>query len=206
MNAALQSRTSTQSTLSPVRRLLAPCLAALAISGCIIEVPPEDESSTGGDGGSSSSSADASSTSGNGTTGSGSSGSFDPYSLWRVTVVEGTIPDNDQGSAWDADGSAPDPYVGVQFGSSDAATSFSTTAQDTYGPIWGETVISGVAAIDLQTYFSLGVWDEDLTDDDVVGWCAWPIYESDFGTAIPLSCPADGVSAGYTVWVYLEPV
>jgi hypothetical protein len=214
MNAALQSRTSTQSTLSPVRRLLAPCLAALAISGCIIEVPPEDESSTGGDGGSSSSSADASSTSGNGTTGSGTTGSgdassgsggLDPYSLWDVILVDGEFAGYNVGSDWDGDGSPPDSFVGVKVGSSGVTETYSTARQDTYYPTWNEVIVSGATAIELQAYFKLSVLDEDISAHDLAGSCEWIIAEEFFGYGLPLSCPqGDGLS-GYDVNIFITP-
>jgi hypothetical protein len=143
--------------------------------------------------------------SGGGGGGGGGGSGIDPGSLWDVYLLDGELAGDNVGSSWDGDGSAPDPYVGVTVGSSGATEAFSSAKQDTYYPSWNQYVVSGATAADIQAYFRVRVFDEDISAHDLAGTCEWLISEEFFDYPLTLSCPqGDGLS-GYDVNIYLAP-
>ncbi|MDF1563689.1 MAG: C2 domain-containing protein [Deltaproteobacteria bacterium] len=103
----------------------------------------------------------------------------DPSSRWRVTVTNGTLPERDpNGSAWDAAGGLPDPYVCLTVGTSPRWCT--STKQDTLNPVWNES--SGTAYL----WSALGdvrieVFDEDLTDSEAVSSGSIPLQPQTSG-------------------------
>lgn len=83
---------------------------------------------------------------------------------YTITFASGTVPiQNPQGSAWDALGGAPDPYVELKNG---GVTVCKTSAkQDTFSAQWNQSCDIDVLASD---QFELGVWDEDTASDDAI--------------------------------------
>lgn len=59
----------------------------------------------------------------------------DPESTWRVQPTAATIAPNNNGSAWDGDGSAPDPRV-MMWCADSTSVSFTSEASDTFQPRW----------------------------------------------------------------------
>lgn len=96
----------------------------------------------------------------------------DPESLWRVQPSAAVIAANDNGVAWDALGGAPDPFVSLYCPAGSAAPTASTpSVADSFMPTWATTVPAHcvMKARDLvSTGVGVAVWDEDVSDDDVI--------------------------------------
>ncbi|MBI5529065.1 MAG: hypothetical protein HY897_22280 [Deltaproteobacteria bacterium] len=84
---------------------------------------------------------------------------------WTVTLTTGTISETDPSDeAWDVPGGMPDAFVCVTVDGQEAC---SPTADDTLSPNWDHD-FGTVAASDLVAGVEVSIWDEDLSDDDVI--------------------------------------
>lgn len=89
---------------------------------------------------------------------------------YLIVVQEASIPaTKPSGSAWDIDGSDPDPFVELSVGGDSSMTS---TKMNTMTPSWGES-----AEVDLSLGDSMEftVWDRDSVDHDEVGTCTFEV-------------------------------
>ncbi len=67
------------------------------------------------------------------------------------------------GSAWDAFGGAPDPYVSVVVNTVTVDTP--TYANDTFTPAWNQTLLITLKTTDV---LDVDVWDSDGVSDDLI--------------------------------------
>ncbi len=94
----------------------------------------------------------------------------DPESEWVVQPVSATIRSTgSDGSAWDALGGAPDPYCTLYCPATATSATSSTAYQDDVFMVTWSTGGCTMKAKDLMSIgFKLGVYDDDVSDDDVV--------------------------------------
>ena len=91
----------------------------------------------------------------------------DPESSWLVQPTAAQIAPNNNGSAWDGDGSAPDPRVFMTC--ADSATGTSTPeASDTYRPTWSSGGCTAKAKDLLRAGWTFHVYDIDAISDDTI--------------------------------------
>ncbi|MFZ5444160.1 MAG: hypothetical protein ACOZQL_29455 [Myxococcota bacterium] len=91
----------------------------------------------------------------------------DPESTWRVQPTAATIATNDNGTAWDGDGSGPDARVFMWC--ADATTPSSTAeASDTWQPRWTSGGCSAKAKDLLRAGWSFQLYDVDAISDDTI--------------------------------------
>jgi len=95
----------------------------------------------------------------------GGTGTPGPNDLYVLTVVSGTVTQNDPtGQTWDAAGGLPDPFVCLTIGGTRTCT---TTAQDTLTPKWNFAFpVAKVSS--LEAGIVVEIWDEDLTSNDPI--------------------------------------
>lgn len=80
------------------------------------------------------------------------------------TFVGGTVPESDEnGSAWDSFGGAPDPFVELY--KNDVRICFTDAASDTFKPWWGESCTVEIGIADKIVFM---IRDLDLTDHDAI--------------------------------------
>lgn len=99
----------------------------------------------------------------------GGSSEIDPNARFRLAISEATVQATNNGTAWDADASAPDVYVSFSVG---GVISSTTTVQDDYVPFWnpveGPVVTAAVLRGAGVAPVSVSFWDEDLAVDDSI--------------------------------------
>lgn len=86
-----------------------------------------------------------------------------------VIVYSGTVsPTDEYGSCWDdifgACDDPPDVYVEVSAGGQSGSTSIS----ESWSPQWNQTILTSVPARDLMAAPSIAIWDDDLSNDDLI--------------------------------------
>ena len=91
----------------------------------------------------------------------------EPESTWVVQPTAARITANNNGSAWDGDGSAPDPRVFMNCGDVTPATS-TPEASNTYSPAWSTGGCSAKAKDLLRAGWSFQVFDIDAVSDDTI--------------------------------------
>jgi hypothetical protein len=85
--------------------------------------------------------------------------------MWSVTLTNGSISETDpSGEAWDVPGGMPDTFVCVTVDGDEVCSS---TADDTLSPEWNED-FGTLTAAKLQAGVDVVIWDEDVSDDDVI--------------------------------------
>lgn len=94
---------------------------------------------------------------------------IDPNKQYMLAISSASVKANNNGSAWDADSSAPDVFVRFTVA---GVSSDSTTVQDSYTPGWnpaqGVVVTAAVLRASGVAPVSVAFWDEDLTVDDTI--------------------------------------
>lgn len=113
--------------------------------------------------------------------GSGTGCVVNPASNWIVTAVNGAVAARNGTSAWDPDGSAPDPRICLTINGSLLCTN---TAADTYTPTWATGRFPATTASALMAGIQSSYVDVDLTLNDEI--CA----------AGPITFTADIFAAG----------
>lgn len=83
-----------------------------------------------------------------------------PSQSWLLGAVSAQIASTNNGTAWDADSSGPDPYVLFD------GTDRTAVQQDTYSPTWNQGYI--YTAQQLQAGVRIQVFDKDLVNDDPI--------------------------------------
>ena len=108
---------------------------------------------------------------------SGGACGIDPTAQWVITVTSGQISERDSGgAAWDTLGGLPDPFVCLTINGVSKCT---PAAADTTKPVWN-TTFAPATALALQTGVTVEIWDEDISDDDVIcGRGMIPVTEGD---------------------------
>lgn len=119
----------------------------------------------------------------------------DPESTWLVQPTSARIAPNNNGSAWDGDGSAPDPKVFMTCGDMTAATS-TPEAPDTYQPTWSTGACSAKAKDLLRAGWTFQVYDIDaFSDDSITASLRVTLTEADFAAAGFTLQPSGGLQA-----------
>ncbi|MCA9532216.1 MAG: hypothetical protein KC593_01005 [Myxococcales bacterium] len=83
-------------------------------------------------------------------------------------LADTTKPD---GSAWDVGGGAPDPYAVVTLNSIPRGPS--TYIPDTFNAQWADPVPSWTLTLTTGSNLRIDAWDDDISDDDWMGACAF---------------------------------
>lgn len=119
----------------------------------------------------------------------------DPESTWVVQPTSAQITSNNNGSAWDGDGSAPDPQVFMTCGDMTAATS-TPEASDTYRPTWTTGGCSAKAKDLLRAGWSFRVYDIDaVVDDTITSSLVVTITEANFSAGSFTLLPSGGLQS-----------
>ncbi len=92
----------------------------------------------------------------------------DPNSMWVVQPTEFEVTTSNSGATWDVGGGAPDPYASLACPAGAMMRVFTETANDTFRGTWRMGSCRMRASDLLATGFSIGVFDEDISDDDTV--------------------------------------
>jgi Ca2+-dependent lipid-binding protein len=107
----------------------------------------------------------------------------DFHKPWTFTVVSATVTaTKDDGSMWDPDNSAPDPFATVTLAGT--VLGMTETRDDTLAPFWN-TALDPVV-VDFGETLSIDLTDEDTTfDDSIMAGCLIPLTQAfvDAGTA-----------------------
>lgn len=120
----------------------------------------------------------------------------EPSSLWDLVIESAVVPQNKpNGDTWDAVGGLPDPFASITVGGQDYATS---TKDDTLRPVWNE-VVRGVRWDVLEAGVDVVLWDEDVSDHDVIGVC------TDEGATTGPDGVVTAPCGGATLRLYLRP-
>lgn len=90
----------------------------------------------------------------------------DPAGVWRVQPVSAQIAANNNGSSWDADGSAPDVFIAMQCPGGSPATS--TPEVQGYTPSWTSGGCTATASQLLADKVLFQVWDSDVSSNDTI--------------------------------------
>lgn len=135
---------------------------------------------------------------------------LDPTSAWNVTLETLSVSTTKyDGSAWDAFGGAPDPFVNVIVGARTMPPVMSGTATDTFAVTYdGSPTVMLVGADALEAYLEFDVWDSDVSSNDEIGACTFPVTVATFsGATQTLTCPIDAatMNSGYTLTFHLSP-
>lgn len=94
---------------------------------------------------------------------------IDPNSMWRIQPSMFNVRTTDStGAAWDVGGGAPDPYASLACPPTNMTRSATATANDTFMGTWTTGSCVMKASDLLSVGFSIGVFDEDVADDDVI--------------------------------------
>ncbi len=134
----------------------------------------------------------------------------DPASRWNVVLDTLQVPSkNYEGIAWDAFGGAPDPIVRVYVGSGDAPAGIQDGADDAFALSYGASpVVTNARASDLQALLEFDVYDEDVSDYELIGACLYVVDALTFsGYTESVTCPvnASAGGSGYTLGFHVEP-
>lgn len=118
--------------------------------------------------------------------------SFDSSVRFDIEVLGAEISGTDQnGSAWDAFGGAPDPIVELACGGDSGGVA---VQNDTYFPSWNDVVLQGVEARDLINGLSVEVTDDDAQFDESISSCRYSVSESELiGGDFSVQCDAYSV-------------
>ncbi len=92
----------------------------------------------------------------------------DPESTWVVQPTAARIAANNNGSAWDGDGSAPDPRVFMTCADSTATSTSTAEASNTYQPAWSTGGCAAKAKDLLRAGWTFSVYDIDVVSDDTI--------------------------------------
>lgn len=84
------------------------------------------------------------------------------------------------GSAWDIFGGAPDLKVTIKVNRTLGPSDTTRTKQDTYSATFNESTVK----VKHGDSITVTVWDEDVTDDDLIGKGSYVVKKGDFGKVI----------------------
>lgn len=127
----------------------------------------------------------------------------DPAGVWLVQPLSAQITANNNGSAWDADGSAPDVFVEMQC---PGATLASFTPEvESYTPAWASGGCTATAGRLLSEPWGFRVWDSDISvNDTITGVLLYQFREEDL-TAGRVTLQSSGGMTSITVGVRKQP-
>ncbi|NNB99160.1 hypothetical protein HJC10_34340 [Corallococcus exiguus] len=127
----------------------------------------------------------------------------DPAGVWFVQPTSAQITASNNGTAWDADGSAPDVFVEMQC---PGATVTSVTPEvESYTPAWTSGGCTGTAGRLLAEPWAFRVWDSDVSvNDTITGVLLYQFREEDF-TAGRVTLQPSGGMTSITLTVRKQP-
>ncbi|MET0405068.1 MAG: hypothetical protein ABW123_21810 [Cystobacter sp.] len=89
----------------------------------------------------------------------------DPNGVWLVQPISARITPDNNGSAWDGDGSPPDVFISMWCpGSLDTLTS----EVESYNPTWTSGGCTAKASELLANRWLFQLWDSDISSDDTI--------------------------------------
>lgn len=94
--------------------------------------------------------------------------SFDPNGMWVVQPTQFEIATTNAGATWDVGAGAPDPYASLACPATSMMRVFTETANDSFMGTWRMGSCRMRASDLIATGFSIGVFDEDISDDDTI--------------------------------------
>jgi len=84
---------------------------------------------------------------------------------WKITVVSAKFAEKkDDGTDWDVPGGLPDPVVSLYHNDTENPFFATSEKEDTLTPAWNESTTVTLNKFDK---FYVGVWDIDLSEDDL---------------------------------------
>jgi len=127
----------------------------------------------------------------------------EPSSVWQVQPVSAVIASNNNGSAWDGDGSAPDVAVAMRCPGS--SSSFSTAQVESYTPTWTAGSCTATASQLLADPWVFQLFDIDLVSNDTItGPLGYRFLETDLLAGSVTLGPSGGMTS-LTVRVTKQP-
>ena len=126
----------------------------------------------------------------------------DPNGLWLVQPVSASITSSNNGSSWDADGSAPDVYVAMQCPGSSAT---STPEVESYNPTWTTGGCTTKASQLLSNPWTFQLWDSDVSSDDTITSALVFQFTEQILTAGTVTFQASGGMTSMTVQLRKQP-
>lgn len=94
---------------------------------------------------------------------------IDPNTMWKVQPSQFVVRTTDSGgAAWDVGGGAPDPYASIACPATSMMRVATATANDAFMGTWTTGSCTMKASDLLSLGFNIGVYDEDVADDDVI--------------------------------------
>ncbi|MFE8595446.1 hypothetical protein [Archangium violaceum] len=127
----------------------------------------------------------------------------DPNSVWRVQPVSARIAASDNGTAWDADSSAPDVVVVMRCPGS--TTSTATPEVESYTPAWTTGGCTAKASQLLAEPWVFQLWDIDFSSDDTITDSLALRITEEFLTAGTVTVNASGGMTSMTVQLQKQP-
>jgi hypothetical protein len=109
-------------------------------------------------------------------------------------MVDAEIPPKNLSIDWDADSSAPDPFVIVNVG-----TTYQSAVRDnTYTPVWDVDLAPSVSTATLMGGIAVEMEDEDIAIHDAIGSCTYYVSEAELvARAFEVECPPAQEQAGF---------
>ncbi|RKH18700.1 hypothetical protein D7X74_08925 [Corallococcus sp. CA047B] len=127
----------------------------------------------------------------------------DPAGVWFVQPVSAQITASNNGTAWDADGSAPDVFVEMLCPGSTVGT-FTPEVQS-YTPAWTSGGCTATAGRLLAEPWAFRVWDSDVSvNDTITGVLLYQFKEENFSAGSVTLQPAGGMTS-ITLGVRKQP-
>jgi len=125
----------------------------------------------------------------------------DPESTWMVQPTSASITSTNNGTAWDADGSAPDPYVVLNCPPTATPVDSQTPAvQDSVSPTWTTGGCATKASALLAQPLLFQVFDQDtISDDTITPPLQYQFTEANFNAGtVQASCTPPNCQGGLT--------
>lgn len=121
----------------------------------------------------------------------------DPNSNWAVQLAQASIAPNNNGSAWDADGSAPDVFADLRCPATATSITVATPiVQDSYTPTWTTGSCTMKASALMSDGFAFQLYDSDLlSDDTITNGLLYKVTESDFVAGSITLGPSGGMQS-----------
>lgn len=127
----------------------------------------------------------------------------DPAGVWYVQPTSAQITASNNGTAWDADGSAPDVFVEMLCPGA-TASSF-TPEVESYTPAWTSGGCTATAGRLLTEPWAFRVWDSDVSvNDTITGVLLYQFKEADLSAGRVTLQPSGGMMS-ITLGVRKQP-
>ncbi len=127
----------------------------------------------------------------------------DPAGVWLVQPLSAQITASNNGTAWDADGSAPDVFVEMQCPGTTVVTV--TPEVESYTPAWTSGGCTATAGRLLSEPWAFRLWDSDISvNDTITGVLLYQFREEDF-TAGRVTLQPSGGMTSITLGIRKQP-